>query len=91
MDAIVEESNKEGGEISVLPAGTALDRTKWATIREKLALKNADSLHSVESALIHVWLDDSAPTEDETNARQNLCRRGLHGDGTNIWFDKSYR
>lgn len=51
---------------------------------------NEHSLSMVESALFHVWLDDQKPSGDEATTRQNLCRRSLHGNGANIWFDKSY-
>lgn len=45
-------------KISHLAAGTALNRTKWAKIREKLKENNSISLETVESALFHIWLDD---------------------------------
>ena len=76
--------------MSILPAGTALERGKWAMIREKIKQHNPQSLAIIESALIHVWLDDMKPGSNEATTRQNLSRRSLHGSGANIWFDKSF-
>merc|ERR1711937_749550 len=79
-------SPNQTSEISHLPAGTALNRTKWATARDQLKKDNLQSLEIIESALIHVWFDKL----ENGKSVKDLCKRGLHGDGSNIWFDKSY-
>jgi len=70
-----------------LPALTALNRTRWAEIREdhfKEGL-NKISLDEIENAVFVVHLDDRAPkTWTETG---NLS---LHGEGTTRWLDKSF-
>ena len=80
-------NNQNTAKIGHLPAGTALNRTKWAAARDVLKQENGPALEIVESALLHVWFDT---LEGGVGCPQDLCKRGLHGDGSNIWFDKSY-
>ena len=80
-------ANQKTAEIAHLPAGTALNRTKWAAARDVLKKDNGHALEIVESALLHVWFDT---LEGGVGCPKDLCKRGLHGDGSNIWFDKSY-
>lgn len=81
-----DKSDVQGSKISYLAAGTAMNRTKWALARKELLKSNSQPLEVIESALFHVWFDLNQPI---TNVK-NLCQRGLHGNGENIWFDKSY-
>jgi len=77
-----------------LPALTALNRTRWAEIREDYFLRdgvNKLSLEELESAMFVVHLDDRSTgklsnPEDWTTAG-NLS---LHGNGTTRWCDKSF-
>lgn len=65
---------------------TTLNRNKWATLRRNLLeLGNEKELKLIDSALLHICLDDNAVGEDPVT----LTRQFLHGDGTNRWFDKS--
>jgi len=68
MEQIVENHiDNDNGKYYHLAAGTALNRTKWASVRQSVILdsnENAESLESVESALFHYWLDEeSIPLE----------------------------
>ena len=50
-----------------MAAGTALNRTKWASIRRSIIAasdENAESLEYVESALFHYWVDDESVSVD---------------------------
>ena len=52
FEAILDDKNENDKElISHLPSGTALDRTKWSQIRDRLAKKNSYSLEAIERNL----------------------------------------
>jgi carnitine O-palmitoyltransferase 1 len=77
-----------------LPALTAINRTRWAEIREDLFLRdglNRLSLAELESAMFVVHLDDrstgklSNPTDWTTAGKLSL-----HGNGNTRWCDKSF-
>lgn len=82
----VLESTKAASEfpIGVL---TTLDRDSWAAARTKLESNgNAGTLHTIDTALFHVCLDETVLEDD----KYALVRNFLHGDGANRWFDKSF-
>ncbi|KAJ1492143.1 hypothetical protein T484DRAFT_1771957 [Baffinella frigidus] len=69
-----------------LPALTALDRTKWAEVREEQFSTGVNrlSLEEIESAMMVLCLDDRLPkTWTETG------ELSLHGFGATRWCDKS--
>lgn len=71
-----------------LPLGviTSENRDVWAGLRKKLvAAGNAEALHSVDSALFCLCLDDEV-MRDHIHISHNM----LHGDGCNRWYDKSF-
>ena len=59
-----------------LAAGTAMNRTKWHQVRQAIgrdSSTNAESLHLIESALFHVWLDDETSlTDQNAEGKKNL-------------------
>ena len=63
---------------------TTMARAEWAATRETLAETNATALEDVESALLCLCLEDTAP-----ESTQEACDQLLHGDSGNRWFDKS--
>ncbi|MCP3881796.1 MAG: choline/carnitine O-acyltransferase [Sulfitobacter sp.] len=65
---------------------TALERPRWAEVREKLVANptNATTLDVIDRAIFLVCLDDEAPETLNEIARQALC--GAPGAR---WFDKS--
>ncbi|OQR96967.1 choline/Carnitine O-acyltransferase [Achlya hypogyna] len=69
-----------------LSALTAANRTTWAEHRDAFFSDglNKKSLSVIESAILVLYLDESAP-----DAMEALGRSLIHGDGTNRWFDKS--
>eukprot|EP00960_Hanusia_phi_P057787 763663-Hanusia_phi.AAC.5 len=70
-----------------LPALTALNRTRWAEIREEHfgSGLNKLSLDEIEHAMFFLHLDDRSPrTWSET------ARLSLHGEGNTRWCDKSF-
>lgn len=74
--------------VNQFPIGvlTTLNRNKWASLRHSLLeLGNEKELKLIDSALLHICLDDNNVGEDPVA----LTRQFLHGDGTNRWFDKS--
>lgn len=74
--------------INQFPIGvlTTLNRNKWASLRHHLSeLGNKKELKLIDSALLHICLDDNNVGEDPVA----LTKQFLHGDGTNRWFDKS--
>lgn len=95
LNMIVDNSLKTSETEDRLASLTALNRTKWAEIREKYFSEgiNKKSLDLIESAAFVVSLDDepfvfeydSSPEEYGYYGRQLL-----HGNGKNRWFDKSF-
>lgn len=57
---------------------TALNRDKWARLREEVELHNKDELSAIDSALLVLCLDDSEPVTADT-----LCHTMLHNYGAN--------
>ncbi|CAG5113863.1 Oidioi.mRNA.OKI2018_I69.chr2.g7953.t1.cds [Oikopleura dioica] len=92
FDAIRKSEPTEAEKIEYLAAGTALSRDKWASIREAINsdAQNEYSLQKIESALFHVWLDDSPANVSKPASMVEFARRCLHGSGQNIWFDKCF-
>ncbi|KAF8234274.1 acyltransferase ChoActase/COT/CPT [Tricholoma matsutake] len=69
-----------------LGALTSTNRDAWASAREALLAahpSNADLLRKIESAMIILCLDDTAPI-----TRQDVSWCTWVGDGRNRWFDK---
>lgn len=65
---------------------TTEDRDVWAHLRNQLvAAGNTEELHSVDSALFCLCLDDQTLT-DLTRITHNVCS----GAGSNRWYDKSF-
>ncbi|TFK39028.1 acyltransferase ChoActase/COT/CPT [Crucibulum laeve] len=76
------------GKDKTLPIGalTSDNRDKWFHAREallKASPKNAELLKTIESAMIVVALDDTAPV-----TREDISWSCWVGDGRNRWFDK---
>nr|XP_002122295.1 carnitine O-palmitoyltransferase 1, liver isoform-like [Ciona intestinalis] len=65
---------------------TTQNRTLWAQEREKLMShpSNKINLYDVESAILHIALDQSKPKNLTNEAWTNLC-----GGEFNRWYDKS--
>lgn len=91
LEWIVADADQHFSEYSQfersLAALTAIDRTEWAQIRMTYFANgvNRESLDVLESAVFHVNL--------ETKSFDSWSERGkylLHGDGSSIWFDKSF-
>ncbi|CBY40768.1 unnamed protein product, partial [Oikopleura dioica] len=74
IDSVQKSEPSEADKINHLPAGTALSREKWASLRDVLKsdAQNEASLAKIENALFH------------------FARRCLHGSGQNVWFDKCF-
>jgi len=70
-----------------LPALTALDRTRWAEVREEhLQIGiNRLSLEEIESAIFVLCLDDRTPSN-----WTEMGELSLHGFGDTRWCDKSF-
>eukprot|EP00293_Proteomonas_sulcata_P010653 CAMPEP_0184299254 /NCGR_PEP_ID=MMETSP1049-20130417/9893_1 /TAXON_ID=77928 /ORGANISM="Proteomonas sulcata, Strain CCMP704" /LENGTH=657 /DNA_ID=CAMNT_0026609627 /DNA_START=128 /DNA_END=2101 /DNA_ORIENTATION=+ len=70
-----------------LPALTALNRTRWAEIREEHFGEgiNKLSLEEIESSIFCVHLDERCP--ETWSSTGNLS---LHGNGNTRWCDKSF-
>ncbi|XP_078703846.1 peroxisomal carnitine O-octanoyltransferase-like isoform X2 [Branchiostoma floridae x Branchiostoma belcheri] len=76
------ENVPEGPHISTL---TAENRTKWATIREKLMTMdtvNAENLSVIEQSIIVLAFDDAFPKNHEESFYETLA-----GNAQNRWFD----
>lgn len=71
-----------------MSALTGSDRTTWANVRREHFTSgiNRDSIHAIEEAIFVVVLDDSDVNVDVISERAKYL---LHGNGSNIWFDKS--
>lgn len=70
---------------SQFPLGllTTLERNEWAKLRQHLTqLGNKESLELIDSALLHVCLDDCDIGTDPVT----LCRNYLHANGTNRYI-----
>ncbi|XP_022101190.1 carnitine O-palmitoyltransferase 2, mitochondrial-like [Acanthaster planci] len=68
---------------------TTEHRDTWTQLREKLLAVcpgNKESLRLIDSALFCLCLDDD--TDDD---KEQLVRRGLHGNAANRWFDKPFQ
>lgn len=81
-----QQLTKEERTISGL---TALERTDWAQLREKLMLSeiNRKSLHLVESAMFMVWIfPDDKPKE--LSDRAKIAFQG--NSEYRFWFDKCF-
>lgn len=94
LDKIVNDSEGPTDGEEYISALTALDRTKWAQIREKKLLTNSVNKHSlktIESAAFVVVLEDNEFEFDKDDPSK-LDRYGqllLHGNGNDRWYDKS--
>jgi carnitine O-palmitoyltransferase 1 len=77
-----------------LPALTALNRTRWAEIREDYLLRdvvNRVSLEEVETSMFVLHLDHrSTGTLSNQNDWTTAGKLALHGGGTTRWCDKSF-
>jgi len=86
IKGILSDADKRGRGPGIA-AFTGTDRTRWAQNREdlkKVSAGNASSLELIESAILHFVLSEEKPaTPDEVHAQ------GQHGNGEQIWFDKS--
>lgn len=90
MASAVPAKDKDDEAVGIF---TTLERNRWATLREQLlSAGNQASLDAVDSALFCLSLDEQGADYDQDNIdhRQATCRTGLHGDGKNRWFDKSF-
>ncbi|CCI50536.1 unnamed protein product [Albugo candida] len=68
---------------------TTLDRDIWARVRKDFAQtssKNQTLLHTIDSALFVVTLEDHGPRTEA-----DISRTFLIGNGSNHWFDKSFQ
>lgn len=84
LQYILADSTKEAS----FPLGvlTTEDRDVWAHLRKQLvSAGNTKELHSVESALFCLCLDEQTPT-DLTHITQNV----FNGSASNRWYDKSF-
>ncbi|XP_065674271.1 carnitine O-palmitoyltransferase 2, mitochondrial isoform X2 [Hydra vulgaris] len=85
LKAIVEKSNTlEENSLAVL---TSEKRDTWASLRAYLEKnpKNSQLLHSLDSALFGLFLDDK-----ECLNEQDASKIFLYGEGHSRWFDKSF-
>ncbi|CBY38860.1 unnamed protein product [Oikopleura dioica] len=92
IDSVQKSEPSEADKINHLPAGTALSREKWASLRDVLKsdAQNEASLAKIENALFHVWLDDEPANVVKPASMVEFARRCLHGSGQNVWFDKCF-
>lgn len=84
----VDGTGSEAAKESLLPALTALGRTRWAEIREDHFRHgiNKLSLDEIETSMFVLHLDDRAP-----NTWSDTGRLSLHGGhGASRWCDKSF-
>ncbi|EDV25450.1 uncharacterized protein TRIADDRAFT_23733 [Trichoplax adhaerens] len=76
-----------------LAALTAVDRTRWATIREEYFSNgiNKQSLDVIEKSAFVLVLDDTEQfyQENDPSKFNSFCKACLCGNGYNRWFDKS--
>ncbi|GAB6029162.1 Carnitine O-palmitoyltransferase 2, mitochondrial [Chamberlinius hualienensis] len=71
-----------------IAALTTLERDSWTKLRQKLSAGgNGENLKLVDSALFAISFDDVSTNDDPFVA----IPRMLHGDGRDIWFDKSFQ
>ena len=77
-----------------LPALTALNRTRWAEIREDMFIRdgvNRLSLEELETAMFVLHLDErSTGTLGNPDDWSTAGRLSLHGEGNTRWCDKSF-
>ena len=92
FDAIVNEVENGGGvdpdkEESMVPALTALDRTRWSAARRQLINSgeiNRKTLNAIESAMFIVVIEHRSFSDANSRGEYSL-----HGDGRTLWFDKT--
>lgn len=81
LSRVIASAGSIESSIGVL---SSTDRDIWADAREELIRNgNEEALRVIESAIVVVNLDDSAPI-----TRSEVARGLWHGDGRNRWYDK---
>lgn len=94
LDYIVRSNNESSHAEKYLASLTAWNRTKWAETRNKYFSSgvNKTSLECIESSAFFLNLHDG-PYEmdlDSAEKMKTYSEQCLHGNGNDIWFDKSY-
>lgn len=94
MEEILKSNDLTSPNEDLLASLTALNRTKWAQIRNSMFNKgiNRISLHAIESAAFIVSLDEEAYESNVFKGAElsHFGKKMLHGNGHNRWFDKSF-
>lgn len=90
---LIDDAEKNAHSLSdeekTISGLTALDRTEWSSIREKLQLSkiNKESLHLIESAMFCLWMFlDDQPTDLSSRARAVFQGNKDY----RLWFDKCF-
>jgi carnitine O-palmitoyltransferase 1, liver isoform len=94
LDYIVRSSTETTHAEKYLASLTASNRTKWAEIRNQYFSSgvNKISLECIESSTFFLNLHDG-PYEMDLDSPEEMkiySKQCLHGNGFDIWFDKSY-
>eukprot|EP01063_Lacrimia_lanifica_P007454 TRINITY_DN1474_c0_g4_i1.p1 TRINITY_DN1474_c0_g4~~TRINITY_DN1474_c0_g4_i1.p1 ORF type:complete len:794 (+),score=265.37 TRINITY_DN1474_c0_g4_i1:54-2435(+) len=91
LEGILADASQPSPTEQHLAALTGITRPKWAAAREEHFLRdrvNRAALHAIESAIVVLALDDTAPGPLDLTA---MGRNFLHGTGASRWFDKSFQ
>ena len=92
--SVVMDTNEEQAEFP-LGALTSDNRDRWASIREEMELspRNKEALHSIDTAVFVLCLDDDEVDFSSRDAITKMGRLFLHGDPkkSNRWWDKSFQ
>jgi len=89
FQAIQKEARKLGDADHPVSILTALDRTKWAQVRNRMVTqpKNGKALKAIESSIFAVSLEDGIDGSNQERGRS--CLAG--SEGQTSWFDKSFQ
>ena len=82
-------STATSGAANPLAVLTAADRDHWGLARDAIvgsSESNASALHEIESAILHISLDITSPT-DQTELFEVFLHGGAHSEPR--WYDKS--
>lgn len=94
LDKILEDTSAPFPGEKSLAALTGDERKTWAETREEVFHNgvNHTSLKTIENSAFVLVLSDQEHAYDENDATKynDLAKYALHGEGDNIWFDKSF-